>query len=75
MRRGGTKERETLYTEAFKISDHFINSEVNEWKGELKIFNKPYSFVLSSALLKNTVLDKENSIKENKTNLQLVIMF
>lgn len=67
--------KETLYTEAFKISDHFINSEVNEWKGELKIFNKPYSFVLSSALLKNTVLEKENSIKENKTNLQLVIPY
>lgn len=67
--------RENLFKEAIKISDSFINVVEKEWKGELIIANKSYSFLLNSAFFDKNVSEKENSIKGNKSNLQLVIPY
>ncbi|MDP4915361.1 MAG: ankyrin repeat domain-containing protein [Saprospiraceae bacterium] len=67
--------KENVQKEAFKIADKFITSKEKTWNGELNVANKPITFQLTSQKLALTISEKEKTIKENKSQLQLVIPY
>lgn len=64
--------KENLYKEALKVSNSYIDSAEKEWKGELMIGNKSFSFLLIPDKLQKAVLEQEKNIITNKAQLQLV---
>jgi ankyrin repeat protein len=64
--------KENLFKEALKISNSYIDSPEKEWKGELILANKSFSFLLSPEKLQRAVIEQEKNIKANKAILQLV---
>ena len=67
--------KENVLKEAFKISEKYFASQEKIWSGELMVANKPISFQLTSQKLESNILEKEKTIKENKSQLQLVIPY
>lgn len=67
--------KDNLYKEALKQSDFILFPGQKDWKGELMLANKPFSYSLSPEKLKRVLSEKENSIKKDKSNLQLVISY
>jgi ankyrin repeat protein len=67
--------KDNLYNEAFKLSDNILDSGQKNWQGELFIANKSYSYSLSLGKLKSVLLEKENNIINDKTQLQLLISY
>ncbi|MFN6019126.1 MAG: ankyrin repeat domain-containing protein [Bacteroidota bacterium] len=67
--------KENVLKEAFKISEKYFASQEKIWNGELMVANKPISFQLTSQKLESNILEKEKTIKENKSQLQLVIPY
>ena len=67
--------KENVLKEAFKISEKYFASQDKIWSGELMVANKPISFQLTSQKLALNILEKEKTIKENKSQLQLVIPY
>lgn len=67
--------KENVLKEAFKIADNFITSKEKTWNGELSVVNKPITFQITSQKLALSISEKEKTIRENKSQLQLVIPY
>ena len=67
--------KENVLKEAFKISEKYFASQDKIWSGELMVANKPISFQLTPQKLESNIVEKEKTIKENKSQLQLVIPY
>ena len=67
--------KENVLKEAFKISEKYFASQDKIWSGELMVANKPITFQLTPQKLESNIVEKEKTIKENKSQLQLVIPY
>lgn len=67
--------KENVLKEAFKISEKYFASQEKIWSGELMVANKPITFQLTPQKLETNIVEKEKTIKENKSQLQLVIPY
>lgn len=67
--------KDNVLKEAFKISEKYFASPEKIWSGELLVANKPITFQLTPQNLESNILDKEKTIRENKSQLQLVIPY
>jgi hypothetical protein len=67
--------KENVLKEAFKISEKYFASQDKIWSGELMVANKPITFQLTPQKLETNIVEKEKTIKENKSQLQLVIPY
>ncbi len=67
--------KENVLNEAFKISEKYFASQEKIWSGELMVANKPITFQLTPQKLELNIIEKEKTIRENKSQLQLVIPY
>lgn len=67
--------KENVLNEAFKISEKYFASQEKIWSGELMVANKPITFQLTPQKLELNIIEKEKTIRENKSLLQLVIPY
>jgi hypothetical protein len=67
--------KENILKEGFKISEKYFASQEKIWNGELMVANKPITFQLTPQKLDLNIVEKEKNIKENKSQLQLVIPY
>lgn len=67
--------KENVLKEAFKISEKYLSSGDKIWSGELMVANKPITFQLTPQKLESNIVEKEKTIRQNKSQLQLVIPY